>query len=131
MLHLFFTNINQEYFGYMKTNGYTGITMSELKDLAYQNVNQKVLTGYLELFKKENYGQVSLEKIIELREHGVSPSFVNSFHEMGYKDISLDKALELRDHGVNPEFIEEMKKAGANDISLDEAVELRGPWGQL
>ena len=125
MLHLFFTNINQEYFGYMKANGYTGITMSQLKDLAFQNVNLKVLTGYLDLFKKENYGKVSLEKIIELREHGVGPSFVNSFHEMGYKDISLDKALELRDHGVSPKFIEEMKKAGAKDISLDEAVELR------
>jgi len=125
MLHLFFTNINKEYFGYMKENGYTGVTMSQLKDLAYQNINRNVLAGYLDLFKKEEYGKVSIERIIELREHGVSPRFINSFHEMGYKSFSLEKALELKDHGVNPEFITEMKKAGAKDITLDEAIELR------
>src|SRR6202012_3023517 len=55
MIHLFFTNINREYFGYMKQNGYTGVTMPQLKDLAFQNVNRNVLTGYLDLFKKEEY----------------------------------------------------------------------------
>jgi hypothetical protein len=125
LLHLFFTNINKEYLGYMKQNGYDGLTIGQLKDLAYQNMNQRVMTGYFDLFKKDGFGKVSVDQIIELREHGVSPAFVNSFHEMGYKDISLDKALELKDHGVNPEFIEDMKKAGAKEISLDEAIALR------
>ena len=125
LLHLFFTNINKEYLGYMKQNGYDGLTIGQLKDLAYQNVNQRVLTGYLDMFKKESYGKVSVDQIIELREHGVTPAFVSSFHDMGYVQISLDKALELRDHGVNPEFIEDMKKIGAKDISLDQAIALR------
>lgn len=125
MLHLFFTNINKQYLGYMKENGYNGISMSELKDLAYQNVNQKIMTGYLELFKKENYGKVSLDRIVELREHGVSPSFISSFHQMGYKTISLELAQELKDHGVNPDFVAEMKKLGGKDLSLEEAIELR------
>lgn len=125
LLHLFFTNINKEYLGYMKQNGYDGLTIGQLKDLAYQNVNQRVITGYLDMFRKEGYGKVSVDQIIELREHGVTPAFVSSFHDMGYKEISLDKALELRDHGVNPEFIDEMKKIDAKDISLDQAIALR------
>jgi hypothetical protein len=125
MIHLYFTNINKAYFGFMKENGYTGITMSELKNLAEENMSQHVMTGYLELFQKDNYGKVALDKIVELREHGVSPSFIVQFHDMGYSDVSLDKAVALRDHGVDPEFVADMKKIGQRNITLDEAIELR------
>jgi hypothetical protein len=86
-----------------------------LSDLANQNINRHILQQYFDLFNTENYGKVPLDKIVELREHGVNPAFVNSFHAMGYKDISLDKALELRDHGVNPDFIHSFKKLGVSD----------------
>lgn len=125
MIHLFFTNINKTYFAYMKENGYQGISIRQLKDLAYQNMNQRVMTGYVELFKKEGYGKVPLEKMVELREHGVDPQFLNDLQAAGYAHVSLDKAQEARDHGVTPDFIADMKKAGARDISLDEAIELR------
>src|SRR5579872_1177699 len=125
MLHLFFTNINKDYLGYMKQNGYDGLTLDQLKDLAFQNVNQKVMSGYLELFKQDGFGKVSVDQIIQLREHGVSPSFISSIHDLGYKNFSLDKAVELRDHGVSPDFISDIKKAGAADVTLDEAIGLR------
>ena len=125
MIHLFFTNINKAYFAYMKENGYQGISIGQLKDLAYQNMNQKVMSSYVELFKKEGYGKVSLEKMVELREHGVDAKFVGELHEAGYAHVPLEKALEARDHGVTGDFISDMKKAGARDISLDEAIELR------
>jgi hypothetical protein len=125
MIHLYFTNINKSYFAFMKENGYTGITMSELKKLAEENMNQHVMTGYLELFRKDNYGNVSLDQIVRLREHGVRPSVITRFHEMGYADVPLDKAVELVDHGVDPEFVEDMKKIGQRNITLDEAIRLR------
>jgi hypothetical protein len=125
MIHLFFTNINREYFGYMKANGYTGVTIDELKDLAYQNINQQVLIGYVDLSKQQGWGKLSLEDIVEMREHGATPSFIKHFLDMGYKDISVSKAVELVDHGVNPTFIEDIKKFGAKEVTLDEAIELR------
>jgi hypothetical protein len=125
MIHLYFTNINKAYFAYMKQNGYTGITMTELKKLAEENMNQHIMTNYFELFKKDNDGQVKLEEIVQLREHGVSPSFIAKFHDMGYPDVPLDKAVELRDHGVDPEFVDDMKKIGQRNITLDEAIRLR------
>jgi hypothetical protein len=125
MIHLYFTNINKAYFAFMKENGYTGISMKQLKQLAEENMNQHVMTGYLELFRKDNYGNVTLEKVVELREHGVGPSFITQFHDMGYSEVSLDKAVELRDHGVDPDFVTDMKKIGQRNISLDEAIQLR------
>jgi len=126
MLNIFFTDINKSYFEFLKENGYAEVTNSELKDLAGQDLNHKVMTDYFGLFKTESWGHPSLGKIVELREHGVNARFVNSFHQMGYKEnIPLDNALDLRDHGVSPEFITSIQKMGYGSISLDKAVDLR------
>jgi hypothetical protein len=126
MLNIFFTDINKNYFEFLRANGYPNISNDQLKDLAEQNLNHKVLDDYFNLFKTEGYGHPSLDKIVELREHGVNARFVNSFHQMGYKEkIPLDKALELRDHGVHPDFIASIQKMGYEKISLDKAIDLR------
>ncbi|MEO6630996.1 MAG: hypothetical protein ABIN13_04715, partial [Mucilaginibacter sp.] len=125
MLDVFFTDINKGYFDFLKDNGYADISNDQFRDLARQDLNRKKLTEYFDLFNAEKYGHQSLEKIVELREHGVSAKFINGFHEMGYKNIPLDQALELRDHGVSPQFITEFKKMGYADISLEKATGLR------
>jgi hypothetical protein len=126
MLDIFLTDINKGYFEFLKENGYASISNQQLRDLAQQDLNRKVMEDYFALFKTEDYGHQSLDKIVELREHGVNAGFVNSFRQMGYHEqIPLDKALELRDHGVTPEFITSIQKIGYEKISLDKAVELR------
>jgi hypothetical protein len=151
MLNICFTDINAGYFDYLKTNGYSPVTAAQLKDLAEQDINRKILEEDFALFAKQGYGKVSLDKIIAWREHGVNAAFVNSFVNAGYKDISvdraltlrdhgvnmdfiqgfdvknipLDKAIDLRDHGVSPEYIKELHDMGWKDISLETATELR------
>jgi hypothetical protein len=126
MLDIFFTDINKGYFDFLKEHGYGTISNENLKDLAQQDLNRKVLEDYFGLFKSESWGHPPLDKIVELREHGVNARFVNSFHTMGFKqNIPLDNALELRDHGVTPEFITSIQKMGFEKITLDRAVELR------
>lgn len=125
MLHIFFTDINKGYFDFLNVNGYAKVSNNQLKDLAEQDLNRKVMVDYFDLFKAEGYGHQTLDKIVELREHGVNASFVNSFHQMGFKSIPLDKVLELRDHGVTPGFINQFTKMGYKNISLDEAQDLR------
>jgi hypothetical protein len=125
MIQIFFTDINRNYFEYLRTNGYDLVSNEQLKDLAEQSVTYKVLQDYFNLFKLEGLANISLNKVIEFREHGVDTRFINGFHEMGYKKFSLDKALELRDHGVSPEFIMEFNQLDFKDISLDQAIELR------
>lgn len=89
MLHIFFTNINKNYFEFLKASGYAKITNDQLKDLAYQDLNRKVMEDYFDLFKTEGYGRQSLDKIVELREHGVNAKFVNGFHQMGLFRFSI------------------------------------------
>ena len=51
--------------------------------------------------------------------------FIRGFHELGYKDISLDKAIQLVDHGVSVSFVREFKGLGFSDLTLSKAVELQ------
>ncbi|HEV2355882.1 MAG TPA: hypothetical protein VGR89_16650 [Puia sp.] len=125
MIHLYFTNINKAWFGYMKQNGYAGITIDELKKLATRDMSQTRIANYVDLFKKDNYGHVSLDMIVRLCDHGATPAFIHRIRELGYTDLPLEQAIRLVDHGVNEEFIEDMKKAGQKNLSLDEAIELQ------
>jgi len=44
---------------------------------------------------------------------------------MGYKEVSLDKAIELRDHGVTPGFIAAFKKKIGKLLELNDYIKLR------
>jgi hypothetical protein len=126
MMSIFFTDISKSYFEFLKENGYANVSNGQLRDLAEQNLTRKVFEEYLALCKAHSWGHPSLDKIVELREHGVNARFVNSFAQMGYKEnIPMDKALELRDHGVSPEFITSIQKMGYGEMTLDKATELR------
>jgi hypothetical protein len=71
------------------------------------------------------FQNASIDKLIECKEHGVTPEFVESFQKMGYTAISLDEAIQLVDHGVNTEFIRELREKGYTHISLEKAIQLR------
>jgi bla regulator protein BlaR1 len=71
------------------------------------------------------FQNVSVDKIIEAKEHGVTPEFIGDLQQMGYKNFSLDKAIALRDHGVDAEFIRDLQKLGYADLSLDKAIALK------
>lgn len=71
------------------------------------------------------YRNISLDKLIEMKEHGVTADYILSFRKMGYTNITPDQAIELRDHGVTVEFIREFQQMGWKDISLRTAQRLR------
>jgi beta-lactamase regulating signal transducer with metallopeptidase domain len=69
------------------------------------------------------FAHISVDKLIECKEHGVTPEFIRSLKKMGYTDITPDDAVRLVDHGVSLEFITGLKALGYTDISLSKAVE--------
>ncbi|MBS1529337.1 MAG: hypothetical protein JSU01_03430, partial [Bacteroidetes bacterium] len=125
MRAVFFTDINKAYFGFMAQNGYDKISNDEFKDLAEEDMSRKVMEEYFNLFKADGFGHQGLDKLVELREHGVNPKYIGSLHDMGYKGFSLDKAEELRDHGVTASYIAEVRKMTNGNVTLEEAENLR------
>ena len=44
---------------------------------------------------------------------------------LGYTRMSLDDLIRLRDHGVTPKEVRELKKIGNDRLTIDELVSLR------
>jgi bla regulator protein BlaR1 len=70
------------------------------------------------------FAHISVDKLIECKEHGVTPEFITALKKMGYADITPDDAIRLVDHGVTLEFITDVKGLGYTDLSLNKAVNL-------
>ncbi len=107
----------------------------ELKLFGYKNIsvdklvelrNHGVTTAYLKSLYDAGYRNISPDKAEELVDHGVSMQFINSLSQQGYKNISLDKAIEMVDQGVSAEFIIGLNKAGFSNVPLDKIIELAG-----
>jgi hypothetical protein len=65
-----------------------------------------------------------LEKLTEMKIHGVTPKFIQEMRELKLADLSTDKLLEMRIHGVTPAYVQEMRSFGLNP-SAGELVEMR------
>ena len=75
---------------------------------------------------EDPFRNISVDKLIECRDHGVTAEFIAGFRRMGYKHITIDKAIELADHGVSTDFIAGIIAEGYTPpISLDLALELK------
>lgn len=109
----------------------TSITYAQLgyKNLTVDQLielkDHGVNEDYLKELSDAGYKNISLEKAIELRDHGVDSRFVKEVASMGYKNVSINQLMELKDHGVNIEFLHELAAYGYKNISMDEATNLR------
>ncbi|KAA1247961.1 M56 family metallopeptidase [Aquimarina sp. RZ0] len=87
--------------------------------------NQQMPNDFIEQFKKLGYTQASIDEIIALKIHNITPEFIKRYHKAGYKDIPLDDIVGLKIHQVTPEFIDTFKKAGFKNISIEDAMSLK------
>jgi len=103
-------------------------------DLGYKNItvdqlielrNHGVSEEFLKDLNTAGYKNIPLNKAIELKDHGVDVDFINSINAAGYKSLSLNDFIELKDHGINTEYINEMASLGYKNLSLDKLTELR------
>ena len=70
------------------------------------------------------FAHMSVDKLIECKEHGVTPEFITALKKMGYTNVTPDDAIRLVDHGVTLEFITDLKGLGYTDVTLNKAVDL-------
>jgi Zn-dependent protease with chaperone function len=67
--------------------------------------------------------QPSADELAKLRVHGVTPEYVRGIQATGLTP-SVEELAKLRVHGVTPEFLNEMKATGI-DVTLDQAMQFR------
>lgn len=103
-------------------------------DLGYKNLtvdqlielrDHGVSEDYLKGLNAAGYKNVPLKKAVELKDHGVDVDFINSITAAGYKNLSLNDFIELKDHGVSTDYITDLANQGYKNLPLDKVIELR------
>ncbi|WP_281989667.1 M56 family metallopeptidase [Aquimarina aggregata] len=108
-------------------NGYQDQKSSSTNSMGSGDLNddQQNPNEFIKRFKALGYENASIDEIIALKIHNVTPEFIKKYNDAGYKNIPLDEVVGLKIHNVTPEFINSFKKAGYKNISLDDARSLK------
>ncbi|MBS1831807.1 MAG: M56 family metallopeptidase [Acidobacteria bacterium] len=81
--------------------------------------------GFLAALADAGYKDLSVEQVIDLKNHGVSPDFLREMNGAGWGKLSVGQLIELRNRGMSGAYLQELRGAGIRDISLERAVSLR------
>ncbi len=124
MMHLFMSNINKAYMEYLKQNGYTSISKSQLQDLAIHGLTKENIESYITTFKKGANSNLPLERIVELKIHGVDAEYRQEMIAAGFVDVPLEQILEAKIHGLSGQYLKDIANTGQK-LSLEEAIQMR------
>jgi len=76
--------------------------------------------GFISDMDAAGYRNLSVDDLISLKQHGVTPEFVRRIQAAGYKP-DVDELVAMAIHGVTPEYIAEMNAQGFK-LDIDQLV---------
>ncbi|TYP92795.1 hypothetical protein LX73_2162 [Fodinibius salinus] len=86
--------------------------------------DEDLLQGMGSWMEEMGYTDLSRQELIDLREQGVTATFISRMHDLGYTDLTLDQVVQLSQNDVSSTFTAMMKELGYT-LTVDELVELR------
>ncbi len=111
----------------------TGIAAAGFHNLTVEQLIELKIHGVTPEFavavKQAGFANVTPAELIELRIHGVDADFIRAFKAAGDSNLSIEDVVSLRIHGVTPDFITEMKDAGYSGLSVEQYRQLRESHG--
>ena len=86
---------------------------------------QPTKPGFLAALAAAGYQDLSVEEIIEMKNHGVNAQFIQDMSENGWGKLAPNDLINLRNHGIGGQYLRDLKAAGIKGLTLDRAIELR------
>lgn len=77
---------------------------------------------YVKALKSLGYPLPSVETVVRLVDHGVSIGYIKRLGDLGYKNLSFEELIEAADHGVRTDVIEAFNAAGYSNLTMDQLV---------
>src|SRR5258706_416465 len=71
------------------------------------------------------YARLPIDKLVELRIHGVTPDFIRGMAALGFKDQTLSDLVTFRIHGITPDFIKAFADLGYKNLAAEDLVKMR------
>jgi beta-lactamase regulating signal transducer with metallopeptidase domain/predicted metallopeptidase len=98
----------------------TDVDVSELDD------NDAQSTPESNSSKDDRAGSgMTVESIIRMKMHGVTPEFVESIRRAGFDNLSIEELVKLRMHGISEEYIKETQRASNERLSIEDLIQLK------
>lgn len=123
MMQFFFADFSAAYLAEIRQAGYEP-DHDELFELAIFGFTPENFRKTLADLDKLGFGQPSLEKLIELRIHGIDMDYVSELSTAGYEGLSLRQVVNARIHGLSGDYVSEMAAAGYRGLSFDRIIEM-------
>ncbi len=82
-------------------------------------------SGYIEEMAALGYTNLTVDEIISLKNHGVTPEFVRELKAAGYDKLSVRELIRLRSTDASPQTIKELKDAGLDQLPLDALIRVQ------
>lgn len=123
LLHFFFIDFTPGYLNYLKREGFNP-TKRELFKLAIFGFSETDFKETLASYEQAGYDRPGMNKMIELRIHGVTDDYINELADAGYEDLTLDDVKKAKIHGLSARFVNDMASAGFRDLSFDDVIKM-------
>lgn len=81
--------------------------------------------SFLAALVSAGYGDLTVDEIIELKDHGISGAFLMGVSQAGWGKISPKELIDLHAQGVEPEYLRAMRGAGLQDPTIRDVVRLK------
>ena len=96
---------------------------SIVETINFDGYSEDLLNSMNDLMVEMGYTGLTHEDLTELRDEGVTATYISNVRSLGYTDLTLDEAVRLANEGVSSAFMAMMIELGY-DLTIDEFLEL-------
>ena len=79
--------------------------------------------SFLAALVAAGYGDLSVDEIIALKDHGIDARFLADLSQSGWEKMSAHDMIEMHDHGVTGEFLRALHDAGFQHIQMHDVIQ--------
>ena len=79
--------------------------------------------SFLAALVAAGYGNLSVDEIIALKDHGVDARLLAEISQSGWERMKAQEMIELHDHGVPPEMLRALRDAGFQHVEIRSVIE--------
>lgn len=87
--------------------------------------SEELLDAMRNMLGDMGYGTLTDEELIELREKGVTATYVSRIRDLGFEEVTLEDAVRLQQAGVSTTFMTMMQELGYESLNIDDYIRLR------
>jgi hypothetical protein len=78
--------------------------------------------SFLAALVAAGYGNLSVDEIIALKDHGIDARFLADFSQSGWEKMAARELIGMHDHGVPAEMLRALRDAGFEHLEIDKVI---------